>query len=362
MPESQRLLSLEIQGFRNLAPLRFEPGPRFNVIHGDNGQGKSNLLEAIDYLRRLKSFRGAGSEELIGAGADAAELKARLSARPLPRTYHIRLPRQGTRRYTIDGKRPRSRAVYAASCQIVLFHAGDMQLTAGGPDQRRAFLDRMLEQFDPTYADTLAAYERALRSRNRLLKSDGPDRRAVSAYDELLASAGAVIGQARARLVAEMAPEVATTFEEISQQSLGLSVVYEPRVEPQVDRLRRALVEALPKDLARGFTADGPHADDLGFHFTAARARRFASQGQHRAIVLSLKVVELHELERRVGSVPILLLDDVSSELDRTRNRLLFERLSRLGGQVFLTTTHPEFILLDSDRHDYRIQAGRLET
>lgn len=358
---AQRLQALELRGFRNLKPTSFRPGPRFNVVHGDNGQGKSNLLEAIDYLRRLKSFRGASTDELIAHGQPAADLRARLDLPPAPRTYQVRLQRGAARKIAVDGKRPRSHAAHAAACQIVLFHAGDLQLTSGGPDQRRGFLDRMLEAFDTSYASTLASYDRALRSRNRLLKADRPDRNAIRAFDALLADAGAVIGQSRTQLVTEMAASVAEMFETISQQALGLRLAYEPRVEPTVAELSRALTDNLPKDLARGFTTAGPHSDDLGFHFRQARAKRFASQGQHRAIVLALKVVELQELARRVGSLPILLLDDVSSELDRTRNRLFFQALSALGGQVFLTTTHPEFILLgDAERQDHAISDGQI--
>lgn len=358
MADAVRLLGLQARGFRNLRQLHFEPGPHFNVIHGDNGQGKSNLLEAIDYIATLRSFRGARNEELIAADGELVELQAHVDAGPVPQRYRIELPRGGTRRVTIGGKRPQSRAAYVRTLSLVLFHPGDMDLTTGPPEARRAFLDRLLEQFDPAFASTLAAYSRALRSRNRLLKSDRPDRNAIGAYDELLASAGAVVGQARMRLTEEIAPRVREAFDEISAQGLGLSLHYEPRVQPEVETLRRALRDALPKDLARGFTADGPHADDLVFRLDESRAKRFASQGQHRAIVLSLKVTELHELERRTGRVPILLLDDVSSELDRTRNRQLFRLLSQLGGQVFLTTTHPEFILLDTDRIDFQVQDG----
>ena len=116
--------------------------------------------------------------------------------------------------------------------------------------------------------------------------------------------------------------------------------------------------EAFEKDCARGFTADGPHADDLALTVRAIAAKHHASQGQQRAIVLALKVAELDELSARTGKVPVLLLDDVSSELDRGRNRRLFELLSRLGGQVFLSTTHPEFILLEEHRRDFHVARG----
>ena len=132
--------------------------------------------------------------------------------------------------------------------------------------------------------------------------------------------------------------------------------------EGEGDRRYAAILEALrrsyEKDRARGFTAEGPHADDLALRVRDVVAKHHASQGQHRAIVLALKVAELDVLASRVGRVPILLLDDVSSELDRSRNRRLFELLGKLGGQVFLTTTHPEFILLEENRVDFHVEAG----
>jgi DNA replication and repair protein RecF len=138
-------------------------------------------------------------------------------------------------------------------------------------------------------------------------------------------------------------------------------VIYRPRVTPEVGMLRRALEQSRERDLQRGFTAEGPHADDLELRFRESAARHHASQGQQRSIVLALKIAELLELERRVNRVPLLLLDDVSSELDRAANRRLFAFLGSIGGQVFLTTTHPEFILLEADRCDFAIRGGRLE-
>ena len=208
MAGALRLTSLTARGWRNLEPVNLEPGPRFNVFFGDNGQGKSNLLEAIDYLGTLRSFRGASAADLIREGSEQAELKAVIAAEPLPHHHRCLLPRRGARKVTLDDKRPRSKSAYFRSVQMVLFHPGDMQLVAGAPERRRAFLDRVLEQFDETYATTYSAYERALRSRNRLLKAERPNRAAIAAFDELLASAGAVVGQTRQRLVEEMAPLV----------------------------------------------------------------------------------------------------------------------------------------------------------
>lgn len=357
----QRILSLRLRGLRNLSPLELTPGPCFNVIWGDNGAGKSNLLEAIDYLATLRSFRHANTAELIQQGQDSAELSARVEAELSPRSYRIRLTREQPRRVELDGKRPRSRSDYLCTFHTVLFCPSDMALVTGAPELRRHYLDRILEQFDPIYASTLAAYTEALRSRNRLLKHDTPNLNAVRAYDDLLASAGSVIGQTRAALMAQITPRIEAAFRDIGGEQLPLSVSYRPRVEPDVNALRAALNDAIKKDMARGFTADGPHADELVFTLRDGAAKHYGSQGQQRALVLALKVAELHELTQRVGRIPILLLDDVSSELDRTRNERLFDLLGRLGGQVFLTTTHRDHILLRDNRVDFHTVGGAIE-
>jgi len=360
-PKPLRIDRLRAANFRNLVQMALEPGPAFNVIHGDNGAGKSSVLEAAHYLASLRSFRGAKAADLITLGEGQGLIEARISGGPAPRTYRAVLDRSRARKLTLDGKRPRSIGSWHASVQMVLFHPGHLTLASGGADARRVFLDRVLEQMDPTYGSTLASYQKALRSRNRLLKMDNADPRAIKAFDELLASAGAIVGQTRARLVADIAPLTEAAFRDVVGEEIPLEVRYRPRVEPTVEGLRRALAAAFRKDLARGFPADGPHGDDLALDFAArAPARYHASQGQHRAIVLGLKVAELEVLSRRTGRVPILLLDDVSSELDRTRNRRFFALLARLGGQVFLTTTHPEFILLEEDRVDFAVIEGRV--
>jgi DNA replication and repair protein RecF len=349
---------LRVRDFRNLRELALSPGPRFNVIAGDNGQGKSNLLEAIDYLGSLQSFRGARAIELIREDAPGAELWARVTGDVLPHEHRIRLSREGRREVQLDAKRPRSGASYLQALPVVLFHPGDLNLTLGSADARRAFLDRVLIRLDAVYASALAAYTRALASRNRLLKQDTPSRSAIVAYDELLASSGAVVGQARAALCEQLAPRVSRAFAEISAEGPGVTLAYEPRVEPTVAALRAAMADALEKDLARGFSAEGPHADELAVRLRDTRARRYASQGQHRAIVLALKIAELIELEQRTGHTPLLLLDDVSSELDADKTRRFFALLTRLGGQVFLTTTRPELVFVEGARSDFRVEAG----
>lgn len=357
-----RLERLALRGFRNLEPLDLVPGPRFNVLSGDNGQGKSNLLEAIFYLGALESFRLATKDALIGHDARRAVIAGKLAASPAPMTAKIALDREKARSLALNDKRPRSRAVWLASIQMVLFHPGDLGLASGSPAGRRDFLDRILTQLDPTYTKALADYTKALRSRNRLLKQEGADRRSITSFDELIAGAGEVVGQARAALVAELAPAVLDAFVRVAGEELPLEVAYRPRVEPTREAILAALRRSLDKDLARGFTAEGPHGDDLALTVRERKARHHASQGQHRMMVLALKIAELSVLERRSGRVPVLLLDDVSSELDATRNARLMSLLDDVGAQVFITTTHPALIRVEQKRVDYRVVRGRIES
>lgn len=361
MTPALRLERLVVRGFRNLADLDLAPGPRFNVLAGDNGQGKSNLLEAIYYLGSLASFRGAGRDDLVGHDAERALLAGRFETTPAPLKAQVRLSRHDGRQLALDEKRPRATSAWVSALPMVLFHPGDVGLVGGAPEARRAFLDRILEQMDPTYGRASATYRKALRSRNRLLKQGPGDRRSITAYDELLAASGEVIGRSRARLTDDLKPRVEDAFREVAGEELPLELAYRPRVEPTLEAIRRALGASLAKDLARGFTAEGPHGDELALTVRERGARHHASQGQHRMIVLALKVAELDVLTRCVGQVPVLLLDDVSSELDAVRNRRLFALLDRLGGQVFLTTTQRELIRLEDGRVDYRITAGRVE-
>lgn len=364
--EALRFEQVYARQWRNLAPLDLSPGPRFNVISGDNGQGKSNLLEALAYLGSLRSFRGAPAEELVVRGGQSAVLAAKVSGPPAPHTLKARVhgrvgDRAGkARELALDDKRPRSVASWLAVCPVVLFHPGDLELAQGGPDARRALLDAMLTEMDPGYAATLAAYGKALRSRNRLLREEAPDRRAITSFDPILASAGAALGRAREALVREIAPVTVRIASRILGDEIPLEVRYAPRIEPREEAIADALARSLDKDLARGFTADGPHADELALEVHARGAKHHASQGQQRTIVLALKVAELEVLAGRIGRVPPLLLDDVSSELDRTRNERFFALLAELGGQVFLTTTHPELIRLEEGRVDWRVAHGEV--
>lgn len=360
-PPCLRLLRLSLRDFRNLANAELVPHPRFTILEGDNGQGKSNVLEAICLVGWQRSFRGARPEELIRSGAPTAHVEAQLAAPPDP-DHHVAVDLRPTgRSVRLDGKRPSSVEQYFGIVQVVLFHPGELALVQGGPAERRALLDRVLYQTVPSYPSAHRDFRVALKSRNRLLKEKAR-LELVRAFDRPLADAAVRLVEARAALVAELGPRVQEAFGAISGGGLALEVRYHPRtMAGTADDMVAALDRALPRDMARGQTSPGPQGDDVELFFDGHAARVFGSQGQQRALVLAVKSAEVDVVQARSGRVPLLLLDDVSSELDATRSEYLFERLRRGGGQVILTTTRASLLPVGPESVTHRVRAGVIE-
>ncbi len=365
------LSAVELHDFRNLSHALVEAHPRFNVFHGDNGQGKTNLLEGIFLVATLQSFRAARVDELVRFGCAQARVRARLQRGGLERLYEVELAGEPLRKTArVDGKAVRATADHFGGFNVVLFAADDLALPRGAPGDRRRFLDRATWNAEPALYGEARVYQRVLKSRNAVLRDEAlaarpADRdRMLDVYDEQLARAGAVIVARRRRYLGALAPRVAAAFERISQSGLAAGVAYETALRADDAGLAAELLAALTdgrrRDLARGATGAGPHTDDLAFSLDGRPARAHASQGQLRALVLAWKIAEIEHLAEKLRDAPILLLDDVSSELDPTRNAHLFAFLRDVSCQVFITTTHPAHVLLRGDRRDFAVAAGRI--
>jgi DNA replication and repair protein RecF len=368
-----RVLALEARGVRNLAPLLLEPSPRFNVFHGDNGQGKTNLLEALYTVAALRSFRTARLADLIQFGEASARLAARVERARVERVYEVVIEPRG-RRVRLDGKAVRPLARYFGSFNVVLFAPEDLQLPRGAPADRRRFLDRAVLNRRGDYMPLAQDYDKVLRSRNALLRELAEGRRPTSAagellavYDQQLGGLAARIATARLSYVDELRARFQAAFESISRTGIPVDLAY--RTAPEIAAAgageRAAVYQALlaagrAHDLARGATSAGPHRDDLAFDFGGHDAGAFASQGQLRALMLAWKTAEMDLLTEVHGEEPILLLDDVSSELDPLRNQHLFEFLATRTHQCFITTTHPRFVLASEGRVDREVRDGRI--
>lgn len=344
-----RLLALHVQDFRNLAQVSLTPSAHATIAVGQNGQGKTNLLEGLYFLATLKPLRAGRLSELVRWGTQTARVSGRFLLKGAEREIAVEVG-GGTRQAFVDGKKAASLEEYFGGVSVVAFTPDDLEVVKGGPDSRRAFLDRAVFNRFPAYLRESREYARALKNRNRLLREGGAvDPAYLDAYDETLARAGARIYSRRRALMAELAPRAQATFASIGRTVDPAVYGYHPAhlacdfatadEAALASALRESLTARLRRDLDRGFTSVGPHSDDVSVTLGGRSARAYASQGQQRALVLGWKIAEIENLESCTGFLPLLMLDDVSSELDPERNAYLMDYLARSGAQVFLSTT-----------------------
>jgi DNA replication and repair protein RecF len=357
--------------FRNLADLRLDLHPRFNLIQGDNAQGKTNLLEAVALLSCLRSFRARRVEELVRFGAERARLKGVVEDGGERTELEVEL-RAGGRRALVGGKPTRDGAVYLRCFPTVLFWPEELAVPRGSPAERRRLLDRAVTTVWPGYVTVARSYQRALLSRNRLLR-DGLGARGAAAllevYESQLAELGGKLVAARVRFLRGFEPTFARVFVEISRSGAVGALRYHtrPELEEAGDRvadlgetLGKLYRETRGSDLARKATSIGPHADDLDFLIDDRSTRSFGSQGQLRSLVLAFKIAQILDGFEKLGRYPVLLLDDVSSELDPKRNRYLFEFIEKIEAQTLLTTTLGESLPVPEKRQNFQVVNGEI--
>jgi DNA replication and repair protein RecF len=367
------LLHLAVREFRNLARVDLTPSPRFNVVSGQNGQGKTSLLEAIYFVATSRSFRTHRPAELLRHGASAASVRARFvedgdgsGLPPLAREQIAAI--EGSRcTVRLDGARPPTLAAFATRSPVVAFHPEEMALSTGPAALRRMLLDRLALFISPVAADHRARYERALKARQELLRRSGASgtpavEGEIDAFEALAARHGAALTRARSEAAAALIAELAGAFRRIAAPDLALDARYSPGGSADEAEAREAHRRARRGDAVRPAASFGPHRDDLVLSLGGKSARIVASQGQHRAITLALKAAEVATISRVRGLEPVLLLDDVSSELDAERTEALFSYLTDQRGQIFVTTTRRALIALPgalagSEKH-FTAEAG----
>jgi DNA replication and repair protein RecF len=344
-----KLVSIEFTDFRNLAPCRVELGPRFNLVLGDNAQGKTNFLEALAVACELRSFRATRLEELLAFDCEQARLAAYAECGGLDFDVRLELSR-GARRVRVNGKAVTRQKDYVGQLPAVIFEPDDVRLSKGGPQRRRSFLDTALFLVQPSHWDASARYRQVLKRRNLLLKERKTRDAMFEVYSEQLAKLGAQIAAGRLRMCAELNTLIGESVARVSDQHDRVALTYESHL-PSVDgepvedggqTLLGALNERTAHDRELGYTTVGPHVEDLLIHINDQPAARFASQGQHRTVALALKIAEIEIVHQKRGVYPLLLIDDLSSELDAGRRTRLFEYLTRSGSQVVLTSTDPD--------------------
>jgi DNA replication and repair protein RecF len=336
-----RLLFLELRNYRNYARLDLEPGVGLNLFLGANGQGKTNLLESVALLALTSSPRARREAELVGPIATEARVHGLVEGGGQKTEIRMSVLLEGDRarrRIEVDGQ-PRRALDLPGLCRVTLFWPDDLDLVKSGPEHRRRLLNQMLVQTRPGYARSLSRYTRGIEQRNSLLKQVAAGEASTAeleAWDIQLAGPGSELARARREAAAALAPEASACHAAISG---GEQLEVEYAGPP--DDLLSALEDARREDLRRGVSTVGPHRDDVLLRLNGRDARGFASQGQQRTIAVSLKLAEAEVVTRFTGERPILLLDDVLSELDSDRRRALLERV-REPGQVIVTSVEAD--------------------
>jgi len=365
------LLDVTTREFRNLLDARVVLGRHTTVLFGSNGQGKTNFLEACYLLCTLRPLRAHKLAEMVRIGSGAS---ARVAGRfELPggvREVDVEVGRDG-RSAHVDGKTVRDPDELFGGLATVAFTPDDLAAVKEGPEGRRRLLDRAAQNRHPAHLSDARDYLRALRSRNQLLRQ-GAEPELIASFDGPLAGIGARLRARREQVLEEVRPRARTAFAEVArgEERLELAYLAAGRDSDQLGeggpslemRLLEALRRRLPRDRERGYTSVGPHADDLGISLGEKSARLYASQGQARAVVLAFKIGEIENLRAAQGRAPLLLLDDVSSELDPSRNAWLMQYLAALNGQVVLTTTDPALVAKSAVREAVfqRVDGGRI--
>ena len=370
-----RLKRLRLRDFRNFESVDLSLPAGLCVLWGDNGQGKTNLLEAVYLLATLKSFRGARSSQLIRKGCQVASIDAKLVVRSLPRDCRMSIDTKG-KRLRLDGKDPRGLPNWFEHIKAVSFVPADLRMVDGPPEGRRDFLDRAAFTLDPGYLEIARKYRAALKNKNALLRDARKRGRPVDgiqlgAWNDELINAGAWVVYRRTALLRDFAPVFRELHAGITGAAKGRaefryrSCVGAEAVQSGLEGIQqvlRAKVEAAgPVEQRQGHATVGPHRDDWELFVGDEPLRSFGSQGQIRSAALSLRVGQLVLARRRSGVCPLFLLDDVSSELDPQRNEQLMRLLVDLEAQVLITTTDRANLRLDRGSYaSWQVVAGRI--
>ncbi|MCU1369094.1 MAG: replication and repair protein RecF [Ilumatobacteraceae bacterium] len=332
----RRLWLTDFRGYHD-ADVSFDGG--LTAVLGPNGQGKTNLLEAIGYLATLSSFRGAPTEAMIRAGAERAVVRAEAVREGRDLLLEAELVNGGRNRTQLNKQPLRRARDLLGALRVTVFSPDDLTLVKGSPGDRRGYLDDTLVSLHPRYDEMRSDLDRVLRQRGALLKQSGgrltPEvELTLDVFDAKLVTAGEALASARRNLVTALEPLLGASYDAVAQESAEVRATYDPPW--MADGLAAALAASRRDDLRRGVSTVGPHRDELELVIGGLPSRTHASQGEQRSLALALRLAAHHVVTEQTESSPVLLLDDVFSELDPDRSDALLRSLPE--GQTVLST------------------------
>ncbi|MBN3922415.1 DNA replication/repair protein RecF [Nostoc sp. NMS4] len=346
------LKTLNLRQFRNYQDQNVEFTAAKTILVGNNAQGKSNLLEAVELLATLRSHRMTRDRDLVQEGSAIAQINATLERQTGVSDLTLTLRRNGRRSVALNGESIRRQMDFLGVLNAVQFSSLDLELVRGGPEGRRNWLDTLLIQLEPVYAHILQQYNHVLRQRNAFLKRHVETLDATSLHSELavwdaqLATTGTRVIRRRDRAIQRLAPIASAWHASISGSTEVLQIKYVsniPLEDNQPEEVQQAFLAKIQQraiaEMHQGTTLVGPHRDEIELTINQTPARQYGSQGQQRTLVLALKLAELQLIEEVVKESPLLLLDDVLAELDLSRQNQLLDAIQDRF-QTLITTTH----------------------
>ena len=351
--------SLEVGNFRNYEFAKIDFHPNTNILYGDNAQGKTNLLEAVFVCGTTKSHKGSKDKELVSIGKEEAHIRLHLTKKEMTHRIDMHLKKNKGKGIAIDGIPIKRSSELLGLLNVIFFSPEDLRIVKNGPAERRKFIDMELCQLDQVYLHDLKEYNKILMQRNKLLKqiSFQPSLEdTLDIWDMQLLQYGESIIKRRSQFIEEIGETVTKVNENLTGNKEHLQMLYEPDVT--IDEFANKLNNYRDRDKKLFSTSVGPHRDDLCFMNKDIDIRKYGSQGQQRTCALSLKLAEIEIVKNMTGDSPVLLLDDVLSELDRNRQNYLLDSIHDI--QTIITCTGIEEFIdsrLTLDRI-FRIKEG----
>jgi len=338
--------SISVRNFRNLSDINLDPSQQINLFYGKNAQGKTSILEAIYVAAYLKSFRSAKNEELIKYKQQFSKIEIVVINSSVHNNIDITLNNNG-KTVTVNQKKPKSYKEFFNYIKPVFFSSDEVSLIKSSPSGRRSFLDRAVFNASSDFIEITIEYNKYLRQRNFLLKNRKRNSE-IEPWTSGLIKIGIKIRLARIKFIKRISPVFKEVYQTITSNIESADLSY-PGINYSesdlIELLKNEFINSAEKELVFGQTIAGPHRDEPIFTINERPLRQFASQGQQRSFVLAFKIAQIIDLEHLTGETPILLLDDVASELDSTRQEYFFKFLLERSGQVFITTTDIDHLL-----------------
>lgn len=356
--------NLVLKNFRNYGGEKFEFSPGLNVLFGKNAQGKTNCAEAVFYLCTGTSPRTRREKQLIKSGETVADISCQCAGRYGEVEISARIT-EGGREVKVNGNKITRNADLMGNIFAVFFSPQELRLIQDGPDERRRFLNVSISQLSRPYFVALSRYNKILEQRNNLLKSRDLETvfETLPVWDAQLCKYAAVIANSRADYISKLAPLAAEAHAYLTDGAEELKISPEKKYKGSEEELEKRLFDELSnnyeRDIRLGFTVSGPHRDDLDITINGADAKNFASQGQTRTAALAIKLAEVNVFKEACGEYPVLILDDVMSELDLPRRKKLVGRTD--GLQTIITCTHAERVLYGKNVNKIMIEGGAIK-